>query len=406
MPAVLDYTSRVIYMEDGDTAVITPGHVELKNGGAVVERPEDKIQWTVKDAEKAGYEHFMLKEIHEQPKVIRDTLAEYIAAAEPAADMTAADGYNLEDMLILACGTSYHAALTGKYVIEELMGIPVRVEYASEFNYSGQASARNSAIVITQSGETADALKAVKRLRERGCHVIAVTNVVGSTASRIANQTVYTRAGLEISVAATKTFLAQLIALYWLALPYSRVDIRKLDSLVLELRQMPVKVNQVLEREELIEACARELAQYDNVFYIGRGINYPIALEGALKLKEISYIHAEGYAAGELKHGPFALLGQHHPVVAVTARDNTYEAVLTSIKEIKARQSPVLALAPEGDDAVNALADHVIPMPETDPLFSPIVNTVALQLLAYYVARQRGCPIDFPRNLAKSVTVE
>lgn len=406
VPAVLDYTSRVIYLEDGDMAVVTAGDVEIKRGGIRVDREEDRILWNVQDAQKAGYEHFMLKEIHEQPKVIRDTLAEYLSAAEPAVVLTLAGGMSLEDMLILASGTSYHAALVGKYIIEGLIGIPVRVELASEFNYSGQASARNKAIVITQSGETADALKTIKRLKAQGCQVIAVTNVVGSTASRIADQTVYTRAGPEISVAATKSFMAQLIALYWLALPYSKVDIRRLDELVLELRQLPVKVQQVLDNKGVIEEYAGQLAGFENMFYIGRGINYPIALEGALKLKEVSYIHAEGYAAGELKHGPFALLGSNTPVVAVVARDNTYDAVMTGIKEIKARKSPVLAVAVEGDEAIGALADSVITVPQVDPMFSPVVNTVVLQLLAYHVARQRGCPIDFPRNLAKSVTVE
>ena len=406
VPAILDYTSRVIYLEDGDMAVITAGNIEVKRDGAEVTREEHKILWSVKDAQKGGYEHFMLKEIHEQPRVIRDTLAEYISAAEPATDLTVARGVSLEDMLILACGTSYHAALIGKYIIEGLVKIPVRVELASEFNYSGQASARNKAIVITQSGETADALKAIKRLKEEGCQVIAITNVVGSTASRIADQTVYTRAGPEISVAATKSFVAQLVALYWLALPYSKVDIRRLDDLVMELRQLPVKVQQVLDNEAAILDCARQLSEFENVFYIGRGINYPVALEGALKLKEISYIHAEGYAAGELKHGPFALLGSGTPVVAIVAQDNTYEAMLTTLKEIKARQSPVLALVGEGDETIGGLADWVITVPQVDPMFSSVVNAVVLQLLAYYVAKQRGCPIDFPRNLAKSVTVE
>jgi glucosamine--fructose-6-phosphate aminotransferase (isomerizing) len=406
VPAILDYTSRVIYLEDGDIAVITADSIEVKRDGAGVAREEHKILWSVKDAQKAGYEHFMLKEIHEQPKVIRDTLAEYISAAEPAADLAGAGGTSLEDMLILACGTSYHASLIGKYIIEGLVKIPVRVEFASEFNYSGQASARNKAIVITQSGETADALKAIKRLKEEGCQVITITNVVGSTASRIADQIVYTRAGPEISVAATKSFLAQLIALYWLALPYSKVDISRLDDLVMELRQLPVKVQQVLDNEAVILECARQLAEFENIFYIGRGINYPVALEGALKLKEISYIHAEGYAAGELKHGPFALLGSGTPVVAVVAQDNTYEPMITGIKEVKARQSPVLALVGEGDETIGALTDSVITVPQVDPLFSPVVNSVVLQLLAYYVAKQRDCPIDFPRNLAKSVTVE
>jgi len=406
VPALLDYTSRVIYLEDGDIAMVSADSVKVKQNGAGIAREEHKISWSMEDAQKGGYEHFMLKEIHEQPKVIRDTLAEYISAAEPAAALTGPEGGGLEGTLILACGTSYHAGLAGKYIIEELVNVPVRAEMADEFVYSGRITAGSRAIVITQSGETLDTLKAIKKLKEEGCRVITITNVVGSTATRIADQTVYTRAGPEISVAATKTFIAQLIALYWLALPYSRVDVRRLDDLVLELRQLPVKVQQVLDNEEIIAGFARKLAAFDNVFYIGKGINYPVALEGALKLKEISYIHAEGYAAGELKHGPFALLGSQTPVVAVVAQDNTYEAIVTSIKEIKARHSPVLALVSEDDDTMVELADSVITIPRIDPLFSPVVNSVALQLLAYFVARERGCPIDFPRNLAKSVTVE
>jgi glucosamine--fructose-6-phosphate aminotransferase (isomerizing) len=404
VPALLDYTSRVIYLEDGDMAVITADGVKLKNNGANIVREEHKIAWSVEDAQKGGYEHFMLKEIHEQPKVIRDTLTEYISSGEPVADL--AGGGGLEDILILASGTSYHSGLVGKYILEGLVNVPVRVELASEYIYSGQASTRNKAIVITQSGETLDALKAIKRLKEVGCRVITITNVVGSTASRVSDQTIYTRAGPEISVAATKTFIGQLIALYWLALPYARVDSRRLDDLVLELRQLPAKVQQVLDNEELIAKYARQFSKYDNAFYISRGINYPIALEGALKLKEISYIHAEGYASGELKHGPYALLGDQAAVVAVVAGDNTYEAITTSIKEIKARKSPVLAVVTEGDETMVELADSVISVPPTDPMFSPVVNVVALQLLAYYVAKERGCPIDFPRNLAKTLTVE
>jgi len=406
VPAVLDYANHVIYLEEGDIAVVTPDTVAVKGNGVAVKREEHKILLSVEDAQKGGYEHFMLKEIHEQPRVIRDTLAEYIAAAEPAADLAVVGGAGLEDMLILACGTSHHAALVGKYIIEELVEIPVRVEIASEFNYSGRASPRNKAIIITQSGETADALKTIKRLHEEGCQVIVITNVVGSTASRIADQVVYTRAGPEISVPATKSFIAQLIALYWLTLPYSKIDIRRLDNLIRELRQLPVRVQQILDNEAAVAECAGELAKFENVFFISRGINYPIALEGALKLKEISYIHAEGYAAGELKHGPFALLGNNTPVVALITQDNTYEAMITNVKEIKARRSPVIAITGEGDDTIGELVDSVITLPQVDPIFSPIVNTVALQLLAYYTARQRGNPIDYPRNLAKSVTVE
>ena len=406
VPAILDYTSRVIYLEDDDIGVVSSDNIKVSRHGVAVDRKEHKISWSVEDAQKAGYEHFLLKEIHEQPKVIRDTIGGYVSATEPIASLAVTGETGLENMLILASGTSYHAALVGKYLMEELFRVAVRTELASEFNYWGYTSSRSRAIVITQSGETADALKAIKRLKEEGCQVIVITNVVGSTASRIVDQIVYTRAGPEISVAATKSFTAQLMALYWLALPYAKVDIRKLDSLVMGLRQLPGKVQQVLDNEAVIAEYAKQLSKFENVFFIGRGINFPVALEGALKLKEISYIHAEGYAAGELKHGPFALLGSDTPVVAIVAQDNTYEATLTNIKEIKARRSPVIALVEEGDEEVREVADSVITVPQVDAIFSPVVNTVVLQLLAYYTAKQRGCPIDFPRNLAKSVTVE
>ncbi|MCL0094288.1 glutamine--fructose-6-phosphate transaminase (isomerizing) [Dehalococcoidales bacterium] len=400
VPAILDYTNRVIYLEDGDIGVVTPDNIKVRQARAEVARKEHRIMWSIKDAQKAGYEHFMLKEIHEQPKVLRDTLGGYLSATEADLAISASQ----KGMLILGCGTSYYAGLVGKYILEELLGIPVRAELASEFNY--QTLAKAQAIAITQSGETADTLKAMKRLKEMGGKVVVITNVVGSTASRIADQTIYIRAGPEISVAATKSFTAQLMALYWLALSHSKVDIRRLDSLIMGLRQLPSKVQQVLDNKDIILECAHYLARYEDVFFIGRGINFPVALEGALKLKEISYIHAEGYAAGELKHGPFALLGGNTPVIAIIAQDNTHEAMLTNIKEVKARRSPLIALAEEGDEAIKELADLVITVPLVDAIFSPVVNTVALQLLAYYIAKERGCSIDFPRNLAKSVTVE
>ncbi len=404
-PALLDYTNRVIYLEEGDVGVVTEDSIKIKRNGQEIVGKEQKVLWKVEDAQKAGYEHFMLKEIHEQPKVIRATIGEYISVAEtetrpviPVAD--------LENMLIVACGTSYHAALIGKYLVEELVGIPVRTELACEFTYCRHIPDRTRAIVITQSGETADTLKAMKRLQAVGCRVTAITNVVGSTASRLADQVIYTRAGPEISVAATKSFTAELMALYWLALSVAKVDVRRIDNLTLGLRQLPEKVQQVLDNEDKINEYANYLSKYENVFFIGRGMNFPVALEGALKLKEISYIHAEGYAAGELKHGPFALLGANTPVIAIVAQDSTHDTMLTNIKEVKARGSPLMALAEEGDEVIGELADSVITVPQVDNIFSPVVNTVALQLLAYYTARQRNCSIDFPRNLAKSVTVE
>ena len=405
VPAILDYTNRVIYLEDGDIGVVTADKIKITRDGTEVSRQEDKALWSVADAQKAGYEHFMLKEIHEQPKVIRDTLIGWVSVAESAVDLAAMRG-GVESVLILACGTSYHAALIGKYIIEELLSIPVRVEIASEFNYYGQTLARTLAIVITQSGETADTLKAMKKLKAVGCKVLAITNVIGSSASRIADYTLYTRAGPEVSVAATKSFIAQLMVLYWLVISYSRVEARRLADLIMKLRQLPEKVQQVLDSEDKIKEYASYLTKYASVFFIGRGINFPVALEGALKLKEISYIHAEGYAAGELKHGPFALLGEDTPIIAVVARDSTYQAMLSSIREVKARGSPVIVLAEEGDEAVGELADFVIAVPKVGAMFSPVINTVVLQLLAYYTAKERGCSIDFPRNLAKSVTVE
>jgi len=405
VPAILDYTDRVIYLEDGDIGVVTADSVKIRKDGAEVSREVDRVSWSVQDAQKAGYEHFMLKEIHEQPKVIRDTLIGWVSLAESEIDLASLRG-GVESILILACGTSYHAALIGKNIIEELLSIPVRVEIASEFNYYGQTLASTVALVITQSGETADTLKAMKKLKAVGCPVLAITNVVGSSASRLAAQTLYTRAGPEISVAATKSFIAQLMVLYWLVMSYSEVEARRLADLIIGLRQLPEKVQQVLDNEGKVKECAAYLAEYENIFFIGRGINFPIALEGALKLKEISYIHAEGYASGELKHGPFALLGEGTPVIALVAGDSTYQAMLSSIREVKARGSPVIVLAEEGDEAVGELADRVIAVPKMDAIFSPVVNTVVVQLLAYYTARERGCPIDFPRNLAKSVTVE
>jgi len=404
-PPILDYTNRVTYLEDGDIGVVTPDSIKIRRDGIEVNREEHKISWSVEDAQKAGYEHFMLKEIHEQPKVIRDTLGGWVSVAEPVVDLEMMRG-DIESILMLACGSSYYAAVIGKYIVEELLGIPVRVELASEFNYFSRTLARTGAIAITQSGETADTLKAMKRLKEVGCPVSAITNVVGSSASRIADQTIYTRAGPEISVAATKSFTAQLMVLYRLALSYSKVDVRRVDDMIVGLRQLPSKVQQVLDNEGKIMECADYLSAYENMFFIGRGINYPVALEGALKLKEISYIHAEGYAAGELKHGPFALLGGDTPVIAIIAQDNTYEAMLTNIREVKTRGSPLIALAEDGDETIGELADLVITVPRVDAIFSPVVNMVTLQLLAYYTAKKRGCSIDFPRNLAKSVTVE
>ncbi len=406
VPAILGYTNRVIYLEDGDVGAITSDGIEVRREGTAVAREEHKILWSAEQAKKGGYEHFMLKEIHEQPRFIRETIAAWTSTErEPALNFRKLFNSG-RNTLLLASGTSYHAAMVGKYVIEELCSVPVRVEMASEFIYYSQTSALYTTIAITQSGETADTLKAMKRLKESGSRVIVITNVVGSSATRVADQTIYTRVGPEISVAATKTFVAQLMELYHLAVSSSTRDIRLLYRLNMELRQLPQKVQQVMDDDEKIKEVARYLSKYDNVFFIGKGINHPIALEGALKLKEISYIHAEGYAAGELKHGPLALIGENTPVIALVSRDATYEAMLSNTKQVKARGAPVIALVNGEDEAVTELVDTVISVPQVDALLSPVVNIVALQLIAYYTARERNCPIDYPRNLAKSVTVE
>ena len=406
VPAVLDYTDRVVYVEDGDIGVITKNDIKFTRNGKEVERAEHRVPWSIEEAQKAGYDHFMIKEIHEQPRVIRNTFAGYISALEPEIDLGIRRDLDFNNILILACGTSYHAALVGKHLIERLAQIPVRVDIASEFNYSDTVLGKTWVIVITQSGETADSMRALKKAKELGCHTLVITNVVGSSATRIADDVLYIKAGPEISVAATKSFIAQLVMLYLLALARASVNVRSRGSLIAELRQLPSKVHEILDREGEIAERGKHLAEHENVFFVARGINFPVALEGALKMKEIAYIHAEGYAAGELKHGPFALLTPDTPVIAITARDNTYETLLANIKEIKARESPVIAIAEEGDDEIEKYVDFVIRVPRVDPIFSPVVNSIALQLLAYYTAKERGCSIDTPRNLAKSVTVE
>ncbi|MCL0089414.1 glutamine--fructose-6-phosphate transaminase (isomerizing) [Dehalococcoidia bacterium] len=403
--AVLDYTGSVVYLEDGDIAVVSGESITITNNGDRVQRERQVIPWSVEEAQKGGYEHFMLKEIHEQPKAIENTLKGHISLIEPLIALDVVKDEGLEDVLIVACGTSWHAALIGEYVIGKLCHLPVRVKVASEFNHYDMAMDNTWVWGISQSGETLDTLQAIKKARALGCPTLAITNVPGSSITRIAEQVFYTRSGPEIGVAATKTFMTQLVALYLLAMSFASLDMMVYEGLIEGLRLLPSKVRQVLDEVGKIAQHARELSSYDNVFFIGRGLNYPVAMEGALKLKEISYIHAEAYPAGELKHGPFALLGRTTPVVAITTKDDTYEPMLTSIKEIKARGPQVIALAEEGDEDIEQFVDAVVRLPQVDPLFSPFLNSVALQLLAYYTAKERGCPIDLPANLAKSVTV-
>ncbi len=406
MAGVLDYTRKVICLEDGDTARINRNGIEIFNNQRRVTRREEQVPWTPEEAQKGGYEHFMLKEIHEQPAIISEMVRRYSSPLLGSIETGLLEGENFNNIVLLGCGTSYHAALAGKYIFEKLASLPVRVELASEFNYNELSLPRSLVIALSQSGETADTVKALRKAREKGCSTLAITNVVASSLIRVADKVFYLTAGPEISVAATKSFTAQLVSLYLLALSLEGVEPSYRRRLSEELRKLPVKMAGLLEKSEEIAKFGKYLSEHDNVFCLGRGVNLPVALEAALKLKEIAYIHAEGYAAGELKHGPMALLDPSMPVIALVAKDNTYDITLTNIKEVKARGAPVIAIASEEDSEIRKYADYVIGIPDTDPFLTPVMNAVVVQLLAYFAAREKGCSIDMPRNLAKSVTVE
>ena len=407
VPALLRYTDQVVYVMDKEMVVITPKSATIKDfEGRPVTRAPQRITWTLEDAEKGGFEHFMLKEIHDTPRAIHETLLGRLANLE-------VDGFLSEGVTsvkLLACGTSYHAALVGKYVLEELARIPASAELASEYRYTQGASERPLVILISQSGETADTLGAAREARRRGCKTVGITNVLGSSLTREVDVTLYTRAGLEIGVAATKTFIAQLVVLYLIALKMGQdrgtLGYDELDRLKDQLRSLPRAVQYVLNKTDEIRALAEKYGNARDMFYIGRHANFPVALEGALKLKEISYLHAEAYAAGEMKHGPLALVTSATPVIAVAVLDPTYEKMRSNIGEVSARGAPVLAIGTEGDKELPKSVDDIVWVPEMPWIFSPVPVSVALQLFAYEVARMRGCPIDKPRNLAKSVTVE
>lgn len=416
VPAILKYTREVVYLDDYDIASVNKDKVEFFGPKGRIEKKISTIDWDVEAAEKAGYEHFMLKEIHEQPTSIHNTLAGRVFDMESRVELdginlTADDVRGTSRILIAACGTSYNAGLFGKYIFELLAGIHTDIDLGSEFRYfHSELDESTLVIAVSQSGETADTLAAAREARSYGCRVIAISNIVGSTLARETKDILYTRAGPEIGVAATKTFTAQLVALLLLAIRFAkfrgRLSADRARRLLVSLRNIPGTIRRVLDAKELIEACANEFAGSSDYFFIGRGVNFPMALEGALKLKEISYIHAEGYAAGELKHGPLALITKGVPVVAIATRDSAYAKVLGNIKEVKAREASVIAIASEGDSEIENYVDNVIRIPQVDELLAPLLTAVVLQLLAYYTARMRNCPIDRPRNLAKSVTVE
>jgi glucosamine--fructose-6-phosphate aminotransferase (isomerizing) len=405
---LLEFTNEFTFIEDGDVVVLGDGTIEITDlDGNPVKRSSQTVDWSVDDAQRGGFEHFMLKEIFEQPQAILESLMGRITEEE-LRNLAPLEG--VDKVKIIACGTSYHAGLIGKYILETLAGLDTTVEMASEYRYSNLARETALVVAITQSGETIDTISAVREAKRRGTSTLAITNVVGSSITREADHIIYTRAGPEIGVAATKTFTTQLVALYLMAfsLGLSRrtIGAEQLRKLRQELRRLPSQVQQVLNSKDLIRGVSETIHEARDVYFIGRNINYPSALEGALKLKEISYIHAEGYPAGELKHGPNALLGPETPVIAIVVDDPVRPKMLSNIGEVAARESPVYAIGLESDVELAKLVDVVIPIPATNPIFSPVVVVVTLQLLSYYAAHMRGCSIDKPRNLAKSVTVE
>ncbi len=415
--AMLAHTRDVTYLEEGDVAVVTASGVTITDAeGRPVVRATTRITWDAKAAEKGGYAHFMLKEIHEQPQAILDTLRgrytyETGQADLPDIGLTPQQLAEVGRIWIVACGTSWHAGLVGKYLFEEMIRTPVQVDIGSEFRYRDPLVEKNDLfITISQSGETADTLAAAREAKRLGARILSIVNVVGSTLARESDGVLYTYCGPEIGVASTKAFTAQLTALYLLALHLARVRgvLNANDGRVWLERfaALPALVKQILARDGEILAIAERYHAKQNFLYLGRGINYPIALEGALKLKEISYIHAEGYAAGEMKHGPIALIDQDMPVVVLAPRDRLYEKTVSNLMEVKARNAPVIALVSEGEQDLGKVADSVFTIPDVPALLTPILFTVTLQLLAYHIAVLRGTDVDQPRNLAKSVTVE
>ncbi|HXG34902.1 MAG TPA: glutamine--fructose-6-phosphate transaminase (isomerizing) [Bryobacteraceae bacterium] len=424
VPAILAYTRDVFFLNDGDVAVLTPEGVRLSDfDGRPIKRQVTHVLWDPIMAEKGGYKHFMLKEIFEQPRALRDTISGRVVRETGSVPLDELgipprEISGFEQVKIVACGTSWHAALAGRFMIEKLARLPCEVDYSSEFRYRDPIlSRRTLVIVVSQSGETADTLAALREARAKGATVIAICNVPGAMASREADATLYTHAGPEIAVASTKAFTAQLAALFLLAMHLGQVRGVLAEEvstcLAQELHTVPVKMEKVLARELAYEDLARRLFRREHALYLGRGIHYPVALEGALKLKEISYIHAEGYPAGEMKHGPNALIDENLPVVIVAGREPDsessrilYEKTLGNIQEVKARQGYVIAVVVEGDTEAARLADEVIEVPPSHELLLPLLEIVPLQLVAYHVAVRRGCDVDQPRNLAKSVTVE
>ncbi|OPX92054.1 MAG: Glutamine--fructose-6-phosphate aminotransferase (isomerizing) [Pelotomaculum sp. PtaB.Bin013] len=417
IPAFLNYTRHTYVLNDGEVAVLETGQINIMDKNCnPVNKDVFEVNWEAKQAEKSGYDHFMLKEIFEQPKAIRDTIRGRITADNSEVvleevKMTPEEIKGLKKIFISACGTAYHAGIVGKYVIEKLARIPVEVDIASEFRYRHPIIEPGTlVIIISQSGETADTLAALREARRQGARVVAVTNVVGSSVSREADDVIYTWAGPEIAVASTKAYTTQLLSMFLLAVRLATVrgemKPEEAKEIINEMKMLDTKAQAILDNSVEMREYARELARSKCVFFLGRGLDYAVAMEGSLKLKEISYIHAEAYAAGELKHGTLALIEEDVPVVALTTQDDLFDKMVSNIQEVNARGAAVLALATDGRTEVEKVAGRTSYIPKTHPVLAPVLAVIPLQLLAYHTAVERGCDVDKPRNLAKSVTVE
>ena len=414
--AVLRRTRKIIYLNDGEMAVLTPKRHQITNlDNQSVEREPEEVEWTLESAQKSGYPHFMLKEIMEQPEAIENSIRGRLLPEEGMAKLggleeVKKDLRNIGRLHIAACGTAYFAGRVGEYALEEYAGLPVEVDLASEFRYRKPIFGENNALLaISQSGETADTLAALREAKEKGVLTLGIVNTVGSTIARDTDAGVYQHIGPEIGVASTKAFTSQVVILNLLTLFLGRSRNLSLvmgQRIAKELLKLPELVRKILKNEAMIKTIAEKYQPYDNFFYLGRKYNYPTAMEGALKLKEISYVHSEGYAAGEMKHGPIALIDEYFPSVVIALSDSVYDKIISNIQEIKARGGPVIAVATEGNREIQDLADDVIYIPKTLEMLTPILAVVPLQIFAYYFAVLRGCDVDKPRNLAKSVTVE
>ncbi|MGB5172295.1 glutamine--fructose-6-phosphate transaminase (isomerizing) [Eudoraea sp.] len=415
----IEFTNNAVYLDDHEMAIIRLGkEIKLRKikDDAITYPLVQELQMNLEEIEKGMFDHFMLKEIYEQPNAIRDTYRGRLRVEQGIIKMAGIDQnierfLNAQRIIIVACGTSWHAGLVAEYIFEDLARIPVEVEYASEFRYRNPViTDKDVVIAISQSGETADTLAAIKLAKERGAYVFGVCNVVGSSISRETHSGAYTHAGPEIGVASTKAFTTQITILTLIALKLAKekgtISEATYKEILSELENIPAKVTMALESNPLVEIIAEEYKDSENCLYLGRGFNFPVALEGALKLKEISYIHAEGYPAAEMKHGPIALIDEQMPVIVIATNNGHYEKVVSNIQEIKSRKGKIIAIVTEGDEQVRDLADHVIEVPETLECLTPLLTTIPLQLLSYHIAVMRGCNVDQPRNLAKSVTVE